>query len=232
MPVSNPYQLPFVLDSAARSAPARVLDVGIGLGLVGAALRQYLEVCAGRLERHEWRCRIEGIEIHPPYRTPLWDWAYDAVHLGDAREILPRLGKFDLLLACDVIEHFPKEEGRAFLETCLTAARFVIVTSPVGRYEQGTVFGNPHEAHLSEWSRKDFRIWPNHYVEARGTFMATLARERGDLLRLGLRTLPRLNRSASQAARDFAAAAGLGPFARRARRALLACAGRRRAAPP
>ncbi|NUN93849.1 MAG: translocation/assembly module TamB domain-containing protein [Verrucomicrobiae bacterium] len=98
MPVSNPYQLPFVLDVASRIAPSRVLDIGIGLGLVGAALRQYLEVCAGRLERRAWRVRIEGIEIFPAYRTPLWDWAYDAVHLGDAQEVLGGLGEFDLAL--------------------------------------------------------------------------------------------------------------------------------------
>lgn len=222
MPVSNPYQLPFVLDVASRIAPSRVLDIGIGLGLVGAALRQYLEVCAGRLERRAWRVRIEGIEIFPAYRTPLWDWAYDAVHLGDAQEVLGGLGEFDLALACDVIEHFPKKEGRAFLERCLKQSRFVVITSPVGRYEQGTVFGNPHETHRSEWGRDDFRVWPCHYAEAGGAFMAVLAREREALRGLNLPTLPRLRRSAPRVVRDFVARAGLGPFARRARRAFSA----------
>lgn len=221
MPVSNPYQLPFVLDVAQRIAPARVLDVGVGLGLVGAALRQYLEVCAGRLERPAWRVRIEGIEIFPAYQTPLWDWAYDAVHLGDAQEVLGSLGEFDLVLACDVIEHFPKKDGRAFLDRCMRQSPFAIITSPVGRYEQGTVFGNPHETHRSEWGYDDFRAWPCRYAEAGDTFMAVLARERPALRALGLQTLPRLRRSAARLARQLAAAAGLGPMARRARRALI-----------
>ncbi len=220
MPVSNPYQLPFVVEVASRIAPSRVLDVGVGLGLVGAALRQYLEVCAGRLDRAEWKCRIEGIEIHAPYRTALWDFAYDEVHLGDAQKILPRLGGFDLVLACDVIEHFPKSDGEAFLEACLARSRFVIVTSPIGRYEQGAVFGNPHETHRSEWRGGDFCAWPHHYIEIGGTFLAVVACEKSALRALNLETLPRIHRSASQVVRQWAGAVGLGPMARRARRAL------------
>ena len=226
MPVSDPYQIPFVVDVASRIAPSRVLDVGIGLGLVGAALRQYLEVCAGRLERASWRCRIEGIEIHAPYRTALWDFAYDTVHEGDARTILPRLGDFDLVLACDVIEHFPKAEGAAFLTACLAKARFVIVTSPVGRYEQGAVFGNPHETHRSEWGRGDFRAWPCDYREASGTFLAVIARDQRELVDLRLATLPHLRRSAAKIARQVAAAVGLGPAARSLRRHLAGGVGR------
>jgi hypothetical protein len=220
MPVSNPYQLPFVVGIASRIAPSRVLDVGVGLGLVGAALRQYLEVCAGRLERREWKCRIEGIEIHAPYRTALWDYGYDEVHLGDAREILPRLGEFDLVLACDVIEHFPKADGVAFLGACLARSRFVVVTSPIGRYEQGTVFGNPHETHRSEWGYGDFQARPCHYMEVGGTFLVVVAREKPALRELNLETLPRFRRSASQVVRQLVGAAGLGPVARRARRAI------------
>lgn len=215
MPVSNPYQLPFVVDVASRIAPKRVLDVGVGLGLVGAALRQHLEVCAGRLARHEWRCRIEGIEIHAAYRTALWDYAYDVVHEGDAREVIGRLGDFDLILMCDVIEHFPKPEGERLLAACLAKARFVMVTSPIGRYAQGAVFGNPHETHRSEWGRTDFHAWPGHYLEVGNTFLVVLGRDAVSLDGLRLGSMPRLQDAWRIRARRWARKTGVASVLRR-----------------
>lgn len=203
MPVSDPYQLPFMLEAVARIQPKRVLDVGIGMGVVGMLLRQYLDVCGGRLQRDEWQLRLDGVEIFMPYRNPIWAYAYDTVHAGDAAEILPTLGEYDLILLCDVIEHFEKEAGRALLDRCLSKASWVVVTSPKGEYRQGAAFGNIHETHRSVWGKSDFRFAPSHYHAAVNTFMVVLAREPGRIRALKLNGLPSIRSGFNHVARRW-----------------------------
>src|SRR5579872_3797635 len=105
MPTSDLQNITPIISVLHTLAPKSVLDIGCGFGKYGALAREYLDVWHGRIQRDQWQTRIEAIEGFAGYRNPLWD-IFDCVHLGDARELLVTLGKFDVILIADVIEHF------------------------------------------------------------------------------------------------------------------------------
>src|SRR3712207_6933182 len=59
---------------------------GIGFGLWGCLLRQYLDVWAGRIQRDQWTTRIDGIEIDPKRIQPHAQHLYNEIIIGDRSE--------------------------------------------------------------------------------------------------------------------------------------------------
>jgi 2-polyprenyl-3-methyl-5-hydroxy-6-metoxy-1,4-benzoquinol methylase len=175
MPQSDHWALPWVLETAQALNPTSVLDVGVGMGQYGLHLRQLLDISRERLTRVEWKTRVDGVELYEPYRNPIWDYYYDAVHLRDARDFLRGLDReYDLILICDVIEHFDRAEAEALLALARAKGKWVIVTTPNGAYPQGAMFGNEAETHRSEWVPQDFLRLGGAVHEIRATFMAVL----------------------------------------------------------
>lgn len=160
MPVSNLWHAGAVIhfvEAAHRASPVRrALDVGVGTGSYGWLLRQALEVGEQRWRREDWRTRVEGIEIFEQYRNPMWDYVYDDIHLGDVRQILPRLQPFDVIIACDVLEHFTREDARALISQLLGAGKTLIATTPNREFPQEAWGGNEAERHLSLLDASDF----------------------------------------------------------------------------
>lgn len=152
MPVSDFHHIPTVLHYALAVRPQSVLDVGVGTGTYGFLLRQFLDFG----HPPDRRVRIEGVEIFEPYRNPVWDFAYDRVHLGDVRELLPTLRPYDLIVMTDVLEHFVRAEARALVRQALECARAVIATTPNRWCPQGPWGGNEAETHRSLLDAADF----------------------------------------------------------------------------
>jgi hypothetical protein len=69
-------------------------------------------------------------------RTGRFGDTYDRIYLADALETLPKLGRFDVGLSCDVIEHFEKPVGRKLLDNMLNCYNTVILTTPVSFFHQ------------------------------------------------------------------------------------------------
>ena len=173
MPQSDYWAIPYVLDTASQIRPRSVLDVGVGIGQYGLQLRQILDIGQGRLRRDEWVTRIDGIELFEGYRNPVWDYFYDAVHIGDCRQFLGDTSQqYDLIVLCDVIEHFEREEALHLLELLRARGQWVVVTTPAGHYPQDAVFGNAGEIHRSEWRMDDFRRLGATVHPIRTTFLA------------------------------------------------------------
>jgi hypothetical protein len=173
--VSDAANVPFVTGELHRLRPRSILEIGVGFGKWGVLAREHLEAWEGRFRREDWRVRIEGIEIFPGYHNPVWDAAYDKVHIGDALPIVDTLGRFDLGLICDVIEHLDKPTGRRLLEKLLHCCQTVILTTPISLWEQGEEGGNVHQRHVSLWGEADFAAYDGRLVELGGaTFAATL----------------------------------------------------------
>lgn len=156
MPVSNPEHIPAVLHFAHAVSPSRILDVGVGTGSYGLLLRQGLDIGYGRIKRDEWQVTIDGVEIFESYRNPVWAYAYSQVMMGDVRALLPNLGKYDLILCNDVLEHFPREEARTLIASLLKLGRVVVATTPNRDYPQGAWGGNEAEAHHCLLGPEDF----------------------------------------------------------------------------
>lgn len=177
MPVSDYRHISDVLDVIRQVNPQTILDVGVGFGKWGVLCREVLEVYNQRLQPETWTVQIDGIEIHEPYRNPLWEIAYNRLHIGNAFDIVESLGQYDLILGCDVIEHFDKEIGSILLRKLYHRANIVIVTSPRGFMPQGAVHDNEYECHRSCWDESDFRDIPHLYREVGATFIAVLSLE-------------------------------------------------------
>lgn len=187
MPVSNPQHLPALIHLVSALQPRRVLDVGIGTGSLGLLARQTLDICYGRIEPAEWEITIDGVEIFEGYRNPVWHYAYTQVHLGDIRELLPSLERYDLVCCCDVLEHFEHAEARRIIRGLLEHSQVLLATTPNRLIPQEAWGGNEAERHLSLVNRKDF---PGLALHHRGSvtdlFAASLAGEtRRQIERIG-----------------------------------------------
>jgi len=149
-------------------APSAVLDAGIGFGLWGHLLRQYLDVWSGRNQRPQWTTRIDGIEIDANRVQPHSYHLYSNIYIGDIREEVPRRAcatAYDIILFGDVIEHLPKGDGIALLRTATALAiDLVVVRIPLG--DGWRVEGRePPDHHRSRWHRDDFDGFPATFRE-------------------------------------------------------------------
>ena len=162
MPSSRPNHIPTVLGVVGQLKPTSILDVGIGFGKWGHLFREYTEIVhaesdPGRYRRENWKVRIDGVEGFQSYITPMHEYLYDHLYVGDMREEVPRLGVYDLIFLGDVIEHVTKADGLELLRACLDrAVKAVLVTTPATFVEQGAVCDNQLERHRSSWAASDF----------------------------------------------------------------------------
>jgi hypothetical protein len=144
--------------------PESVLDVGTGFGRWGVLCREFLDAWEGREARALWKVRIEGIEAFSSCLTPVHGYVYDRLHIGDAVEILPTLGTYDVVYLGDVVEHQTRPRAWALLETALVHARqAAIVTIPIGDNwpQHAGADGNWFHAHRSVWQLEDFDRYPD-----------------------------------------------------------------------
>ena len=100
--------------------------------------------------------RLEAIDAFAGYQDELWSYVYDAVHIGAAEEIVPRLGRFDAILLADVVEHLNKDTAVQLIAQCLDHSSALVVSTPVTFFPQPGVNNNPYEAHRCSWRAADF----------------------------------------------------------------------------
>jgi hypothetical protein len=185
MPSSRCNHIPIVLGIVRQLAPRSILDVGVGFGKWGHLFREYTDIAAAeadpaRYARANWRVRIDGIEGHAPYLTPMHEYLYDALHVGDMRAKIHEVGEYDLIFLGDVIEHVEMSDGVALLRACLAHARqAVVVTTPGRDTPQDAVCANELEAHRSVWTPADFRALGRcvHKLDDNDTLIAVLLKK-------------------------------------------------------
>ncbi len=164
MPTSHLLQLNEIVQLIYLSKPRSLLDVGVGFGKYGVLAREYLELWDGRGKYKEWTRRIDGVEIFEEYLTPLHDYIYDNIYLGNALDIIPGLdATYDLILLIDVLEHFTHDEGLMLLEACRDKSRNFLVSTPKDIGMQEDAFDNPHEAHKFQWQKQHFEKYEKYF---------------------------------------------------------------------
>lgn len=145
------------LDEAVGDCQT-LLDVGCGSGSPIRAFSQRLHavgVDAFEKSLEESRQR----KIHQEYVK------------ADIRELGQRFSteSFDSVVALDVIEHLPKEDGFRLLEAMEKIARKrVIVFTPNGFLPQGEFESNPWQVHLSGWTASEMRARGYRVIGLRG----------------------------------------------------------------
>jgi hypothetical protein len=177
MGTSNWQNISYCVGMLRRLKPTSVLDVGTGFGRWGVLCREFLDVWEGREARSLWQARIEGIEAFPACLTPLHGYVYDRLHVGDAVDLLPTLGTYDVVYLGDVVEHQTKLRAWALLDEAVRHARqAAIVTIPIGDnwpQEMGWD-GNSYHAHRSVWEPEDFDRYPGARRHAFSDFLGRM----------------------------------------------------------
>ena len=162
MPSSRCSSIPTIVNTVRKVKPSSILDIGAGFGKWGVLFREYTDIIGSqrdpaRYERKNWQVRIDGIEVHEPYITPLHRFIYNTLYIGDARTRIHDTPQYDIVFLGDVIEHLPKDEGAQLLRDCLDHANwFVLVTTPAVEVSQDALCGNEYERHRSFWTPDDF----------------------------------------------------------------------------
>jgi 2-polyprenyl-3-methyl-5-hydroxy-6-metoxy-1,4-benzoquinol methylase len=108
------------IEPLLPAAPARILEIGCGAGATLAWLKQ------------RWpQAETFGVEGHRPLE-PLLRTRLDNVLIHDLEQPLPDLGRFDLILALDVLEHLrdPWAVLATLRQTVLAPGGVVIVSVP------------------------------------------------------------------------------------------------------
>lgn len=145
MPYSSDCGKQYIRNIVGRIKHDRMLDIGCGCGTY-----------AKMFPEAKWT----GIEIWEPYidQFNLNDF-YNEIILADARSIrLASLGRFDVAILGDVLEHMEKEDAINLIEQVKIIADTVIVSIPIGFCPQEEYEGNTYERHITDnWSDEQFR---------------------------------------------------------------------------
>lgn len=155
MPSSNSLLVSHICVKIIVLKPESILDVGIGFGKYGFLAREYTDICHVRYMPQEWQTKIDGIEIFPDYIGELQRIVYDDIYIGDALDVLNRLGNYDLILAIDLIEHLEKERGLDFLKIIKKKAGTALIATPIVVRKQKTKYNNVYERHISRWAKRE-----------------------------------------------------------------------------
>ncbi len=160
----------------ARAAPASLLDVGCGEG-----------VLAQRWARRYPQARFVGIDLEAPDIQAGWA-AHSAPNLSYRVNKADRLpfadGEFDVATAIEVLEHVP-DPARTVAEMARVADRHLLVSVPreplwrglnMARGAYLTDLGNT-PGHLNHWSKRSFvQLLSRHgeVIEVRSPFPWTM----------------------------------------------------------
>jgi 2-polyprenyl-3-methyl-5-hydroxy-6-metoxy-1,4-benzoquinol methylase len=165
MPFSKTSQISTIIEYIERLNPVSILDVGVGMGQYGFLSRIHLEhhnlfhIGENDItprERKEWRVRIDGIEGYKAYLTPVHDYCYNHIMIGDALKILPTLpdNSYELILAIDILEHFTQTDGVTFLSQLKRVAKKAALISTPKTFIPQDSNANPYENHRSLWEKE------------------------------------------------------------------------------
>ena len=165
MPFSQSSQLATIVGFMESVRPRSILDIGVGFGQYGFLARTNLEHLnlfdvngsnAKKRPKSEWQITIDGIEGFAPYLTPVHEYAYNEIFIGDALELVPQLDRqYDLILAIDILEHFHKEPGQDFLRQLKNIALGHILVSTPKQFIEQHEEAKPYENHRSYWIESD-----------------------------------------------------------------------------
>ena len=150
MPSSYAVNIAPIISAVVEHKPASVYDIGVGYGKYGMLLREYLD-------NYDHQLHLAGCEIFEEYlvKGPA-QYIYNEIDVCDWLKAKPGRSHYALVLMIDVLEHFTVADGAIALRKALRFTDKILVSTPLG-YEQGSVNGNKHEAHLSEWPMNKFK---------------------------------------------------------------------------
>jgi len=174
MPTSDHNTIDTILKIVSPLAPKRIFEIGPGYGKYAHLLREMLDVCNGR-RWGQFVTTIDCCEIFPDYITDLHRLLYDNIKIDDARNA--DIAGYDLVLAIDVIEHLQFDTVAPFIERLVRNNRYVLIVVPYVVSQQGAIFDNRAETHVSQFNYAYFRRFGHHAFFPSDSLVALLSRE-------------------------------------------------------
>lgn len=145
MPFSSQNGKEFIRKVVNFVRHEKILDIGCGAGAYAKMFPQ--SECTGI---EVWEPYVDQYSLHEFYQNLI---------IADAREIdYEGLGKFDVAIAGDVLEHMTEDDARELVERLKKVADTVIISVPLGHYPQDEWGGNPYEKHIvDDWTDEKVR---------------------------------------------------------------------------
>ena len=122
-----------------------------------------------RPDSHMWQydffkernCNITLIEIFEPNANAFPKEEYNATVVCDSVENFAQYVNKEekdknILYWSDGPEHLEMDASKKLLEEAKEYFSLIIIQTPNGVYEQGEMYGNIHESHLSSWYESDY----------------------------------------------------------------------------
>ena len=148
----------FIMDVVYRMSPASILDVGAGFGRWGFLCRCHIGVGESLQLCPEQPLRIDAVEGFQPNVSSIYPAVFNNTYVGDARQVVPTLGNYDVIICSHMIEHMSKEDGWKLIEAMLARSNTALILGlPLNEPLRGALRGNAYEAHHSVWQQQDFR---------------------------------------------------------------------------
>lgn len=164
LPSSPHKHVSKIIDVVLKLDPYSILDIGTGFGKYGVLCREYLELWDGRQNYHEFLRKIDGVEAHGKYITPLHKYVYNNIYSEDVLTLINRVDyNYDLFLLIDVLEHFDKSAGHLLLEKLLLKSKGILISTPKNPSAQKNAFNNDYETHRAKWTRKELSSFSNSF---------------------------------------------------------------------
>lgn len=154
---STVYSTEWVVERMRERKPESILDIGCGWGRWGFLAREFLELWEHNYQKADWKIEIDAMDVHEGTWTPAHEFIYDHTYTMDVRE-WTHPSCYDLVIACDVLEHIPKDDSLAVIAKLRESGSSIIVGVPIG--EQWPHYdgfdGNDFAGHVCHWFPEDF----------------------------------------------------------------------------
>lgn len=120
-----------------------ILDIGAGAG-------RYYDLLSDAFPDAEWT----AVEVWAPYidRFSLTEKYNSVINDNILLMDWDALGNYDLVIMGDVLEHMNKEDALSVIDKAIKHSKFVVISIPIIRLEQGAEEGNPYETHLAHYT--------------------------------------------------------------------------------
>jgi len=166
LPSSRWDNIPDIITVLRTVKPKSVLDVGCGFGKWGFLTREFCDVWGGNYYKKDWQTKIDAVEIFPQYIQSWHREIYNNILIGNVTE-LP-LVEYDLILACDVLEHIPEDKIASTIEALKARTKNLIISVPLGVRPQGKLYNNEFETHRSTWDIEKIKAYKPDYLKTHG----------------------------------------------------------------
>ncbi len=179
MPSSNISSIFDILESIRLINAKSILDIGVGFGKWGLLIREYFDLRPHKKKGYDdWSIQLDGIEANEKYLTPVHDYIYNKIFIGEAIDILSNNNLYyDLIIAIDILEHFTKNEAYTFIKLCKNRARTILINTPNIYYKLQREYFNDYMLHNSGWDADDFIKLEAKYIWHRGIYVLAIFTE-------------------------------------------------------